>query len=74
MLILIVIFYICRTNSHAEKFSSIYLVQSDGSNQKPIVLASDVDTKTGKITVALPRNLIPSNACKYLCSNESYQY
>ncbi|KAI9343806.1 hypothetical protein BD770DRAFT_475944 [Pilaira anomala] len=41
------------TNSHAEKFSSIYLVQSDGSNQKPIVLASDVDTKTGKITLII---------------------
>ncbi|KAI8073544.1 hypothetical protein BDF21DRAFT_73571 [Thamnidium elegans] len=49
------------TNSHVGTFPSIYLVQSDGNN-KPIILASDVITDSGKIIVELPRNLIPSNA------------
>jgi hypothetical protein len=52
-------------NSHARSFSAITLVQSDG-NTKPIVIAENVDTSLGKITIQLPRTLIPSNACKYI--------
>lgn len=51
------------TNSKVKSFPTVYLVQSDGANKSPIVLASNVDTSTGKIEVDLPRNLVPSNAC-----------
>ncbi|KAI8080765.1 uncharacterized protein B0P05DRAFT_539534 [Gilbertella persicaria] len=49
------------TNSHVDRFASIYLVQSDGLTQ-PIVIAEDVPTSSGQVVVDLPSNLIPSNA------------
>jgi hypothetical protein len=45
-------------------FETIYLVQSDG-DQSPIVIATNLPTNQNRITVNLPKNLIPSNACKF---------
>lgn len=52
-----------RSNAHTDMFDAIYLVQSDG-DQNPIVIATDLPTNQNRITVNLPKNLIPSNACK----------
>ncbi|EIE87508.1 hypothetical protein G6F46_000565 [Rhizopus delemar] len=49
------------SNAHTDMFDAIYLVQSDG-DQNPIVIATDLPTNQNRITVNLPKNLIPSNA------------
>ncbi len=53
-----------RSNTHTDMFETIYLVQSDG-DQSPIVIATNLPTNQNRITVNLPKNLIPSNACKF---------
>lgn len=50
-----------------DEFEKISLIQMDG-DQTPIVIASDVLAITNKITVDLPKDLVPSNDCKSLCS------
>lgn len=54
-----------RSHSHIEAFENIYLTLTDGV-QNPVIIASNVRTDQRKITVDLPRTLIPSNACKRL--------
>ncbi|KAG1150470.1 hypothetical protein G6F37_001862 [Rhizopus arrhizus] len=58
------------SNTHTDMFETIYLVQSDG-DQSPIVIATNLPTNQNRITVNLPKNLIPSNACKppYHCNS-----
>lgn len=54
-----------RSHSHTEAFENIYLTLTEGV-QKPVIIASNVRTDQRKITVDLPRTLVPSNACKRL--------
>ncbi|CAO3682608.1 hypothetical protein G6F70_002008 [Rhizopus microsporus] len=49
------------SHSHIEAFENIYLTLTDGV-QNPVIIASNVRTDQRKITVDLPRTLIPSNA------------
>jgi hypothetical protein len=49
--------------ANTDEFEKISLIQMDG-DQTPIVIASSVLTITNKITVDLPKDLVPSNDCK----------
>lgn len=53
-----------------DEFEKISLIQTDG-DQTPIVLASNVLTTSNKILVDLPKDLVPSNDCKYIHDHPS---
>ncbi|KAI8366604.1 hypothetical protein BD560DRAFT_300161, partial [Blakeslea trispora] len=53
---------IAWSSSHADQFSTVYLVQSDGSDQTPVIIATNVPTSEGSLMVDLPDFLAPSNA------------
>ncbi|OBZ90957.1 hypothetical protein A0J61_00972 [Choanephora cucurbitarum] len=53
---------IAWSNSHTDKFPTIYLVQSDGADKTPVIIAQDVATSDGHILVDLPNYLAPSGA------------